>query len=307
MKLRIKMLLILEGIGFPAANCRERWSRQSVANLYKLETGSAIRFNLDHYLAALQFTAEELKNIDGEIVRFCKEEPEISQSIDLLCTIPGIGRVVTVYLAARIGDWRDLTSSRQIAALLGMIPVENSTGDRIRKGSISRMGDVITRSKLIETAWTSIRHDPELMEFYQRVKARNPAPIAGRKAIVAVARKLTARIYAVLKYQRPLRCSFHRQLVRRLDSAFHFSSDSFIRRSLIACTHSLQIRVDAFVRTICAYSSSRLWQNEHSKRDVVDFSLATKTSRGLAVNAPSTHSLHIHTVRLEAISLCALS
>jgi len=65
------------------------------------------------------------------------------------------------------------------------------------------MGDAVTRSKLIETSWTSIRKDPEMMEFYQRIKARNPAPIAGRKAIVAVGRKLTTRIYAVLKYQRP--------------------------------------------------------------------------------------------------------
>ena len=202
MKLRIKMLLILEGIRFPAANSSERWSTQSIDSLYKLEVGSAIRFNLDHYLAALQFTANELKNIDAEISWFCKQEPEICKSIDLLCSIPGIGRVVAVYLAARIGDFRDLTSSRQIAALLGMTPVEDSTGDRIRKGSISRMGDAITRSKLIESAWSCIRHDPELMEFYQRVKSRNPAPIAGRKAIVAVARKLTTRIYAVLKYQR---------------------------------------------------------------------------------------------------------
>jgi hypothetical protein len=40
------------------------------------------------------------------------------------------------------------------------------------------------------------------MQFYERIKARNPSPIAARKAIVAVARKLTTRIYAVLKYQR---------------------------------------------------------------------------------------------------------
>src|SRR5262249_8256629 len=152
--------------------------------LYKLQTGSAIRFNLDHYLAALQFTADQLKQIHLEISHFCGEEKEISRSIDLLCSIPGIGKIVAIYLASRIGDGRYLTSSRQIAALLGMIPVEDSTGDRIRKGSISRMGDAITRSKLIETAWTSIRHDPELMEFYERIKARNPAPIASRKAIV---------------------------------------------------------------------------------------------------------------------------
>jgi transposase len=203
MKLRIKMLLILEGIRFPATNSQERWSRHAVAKLYKLESGSAIRFNLDHYLEALQFSVEQLKKIHVELARFCKEDREICRSIDLLCTIPGIGKVVAVYLAARIGDTQNLKSSRQIASLLGMIPMENSTGDRIRKGSISRMGDAITRSKLIETAWTSIRHDPELMEFYERIKARNPAPVAGRKAIVAVARKLTARIYAVLKYQQP--------------------------------------------------------------------------------------------------------
>ena len=43
------------------------------------------------------------------------------------------------------------------------------------------MGDAITRSKLIETAWTSIKKDPEMMEFYEHIKARNPAPIAARK------------------------------------------------------------------------------------------------------------------------------
>ena len=49
----------------------------------------------------------------------------------------------------------------------------------------------------------SIRKDPELREFYQRVYQRHPKKVAARKAIVAVARKLTTRIYAVLKEQRP--------------------------------------------------------------------------------------------------------
>lgn len=49
----------------------------------------------------------------------------------------------------------------------------------------------------------TIRKDPELHEFYQRVYQRHPKKVAARKAIVAVARKLTTRIYAVLKEQRP--------------------------------------------------------------------------------------------------------
>ena len=49
----------------------------------------------------------------------------------------------------------------------------------------------------------TIRKDPELREFYQRVYQRHPKKVAARKAIVAVARKLTTRMYAVLKEQRP--------------------------------------------------------------------------------------------------------
>ena len=86
------------------------------------------------------------------------------------------------------------------------------------------MGDAIARSKLIETAWTSIRIDPELMEYYERIKARNPAPIAGRKAIVAVGRKLTTRIYAVLKYQRPY-------VVKELKEVFASGADPKVNRT----------------------------------------------------------------------------
>ena len=88
------------------------------------------------------------------------------------------------------------------------MPQENSTGDRISKGSITRAGSGRLRNKLIQSAWTAIRLDPELHEFYERIYQRHPRDRAARKAIVAVARKLTTRIFAVLKEQRPyeIRC-----------------------------------------------------------------------------------------------------
>lgn len=155
-KVRIKMLLLFEGIRFPSISPRERWSRIAIENLYKLQAGSEIRFKLEQHLLTVKFAEERLQRVNKQLLRFCTQNPEIWRCMGLLCSIPGIGKVVSVHLLARIGDWRDLENSRQIAALLGMIPVEDSTGDRIRKGSISRMGDPITRSKLIETAWTAI-------------------------------------------------------------------------------------------------------------------------------------------------------
>lgn len=56
---------------------------------------------------------------------------------------------------------------------------------------------------LIQGAWAAIRRDPELLAFYQRVYSHHPRDRAARKAIVAVARKLTGRMYRVLKDRRP--------------------------------------------------------------------------------------------------------
>ena len=56
---------------------------------------------------------------------------------------------------------------------------------------------------LLFATWITIGKDPELRAFYRRIYQRHPKKVAARKAIVAVARKLTTRIYAVLKEQRP--------------------------------------------------------------------------------------------------------
>jgi len=202
-KLRIKGMLLLEGIGFPAdGNHRNQWSGEIIDRLKNLSLPEVLRFKLDQYLETLQFGKTHLLESTRQTACFCKKDPELRECMELLMTIPGIGSTVGFYLLSRIGDWRLLTHPSQVGALLGLVPTENSTGDRTRRGSISRMGDSVTRNKLIETSWTAIRHDPELKEFYERIRLRHPAPVAARKAIVAVARKLSTRIYAVLKYQR---------------------------------------------------------------------------------------------------------
>ncbi len=92
---------------------------------------------------------------------------------------------------------------RQIAAFLGLVSSEHSSGDKENRGAITRAGDSRLRNKLIQSAWTTIGKDPELRAFSRRIYARHAKKVAARKAIVAVARKLTTRIYAVLKEQRP--------------------------------------------------------------------------------------------------------
>jgi transposase len=118
-------------------------------------------------------------------------------------TIPGIGWIVASQLLARIGDWRELKNIRQLAGFLGLVPTENSTGDRTDRGSITRKGDGRLRSKLIQASWSAIRQDGELREFFRSVCRTHPRNVASRVAIVAVARKLSVRISVVLMQQRP--------------------------------------------------------------------------------------------------------
>lgn len=201
-KLRIKSLLLFEGIDFPEAPPGSQWSKSVIKQLKLLPCPGVVRFKLGHLLFSLEFSRKQTLDTIREIRRFCKEDPELKRNIELLMSIPGIGWIVASHLLARIGDPRYLRNVRELAGFFGLAPRENSTGNDIKKGSITRLGDPRLRNKLIQSAWASIQIDPELREFYRRVYKKHPKDRAARKAIVAVARKLTTRIFAVLYEQR---------------------------------------------------------------------------------------------------------
>jgi transposase len=203
MKLRIKALLLFEGIEFPPAPPGSQWSFMVKAKLRKLPCSSTVRFKLDELLDSLEFNEKRVVKTTQQIRRFCKQDPELSRCMKYLMTICGIGWIVASQLLARIGDWRELNNIRQLAGFLGLVPTENSTGERIDRGSITHTGDPRLRSKLIQASWSAIRQDGELREFFRAVCRTHPRNIASRVAIVAVARKLSVRISVVLMQQRP--------------------------------------------------------------------------------------------------------
>jgi len=202
-KLRIKAMLLLEGLEFPLARAGSQWSLIVRGKLKRLSCSSAVRFKLDQLMESLEWTEKRVLQTIKEIRRFYQQDPELSQAMSYLKSIPGIGEIVASHLLARIGDPQQITNVRQLAGFIGLVPTERSTGNRVVRGAITRSGDGRLRSKLIQAAWSAIRQDPELREFYRALYQRHPRDRAARKAIVAVARKLTTRIYALLKQQRP--------------------------------------------------------------------------------------------------------
>lgn len=202
-KQRIKALFLRNGMSFAWRTCGGYWSQAVIRNLRALECKSrTLRYKLDVLLTELEFFRWQAAHAQMKVRELIESHPEMSDSVRFAMSLPGIGWIVASYAVARIGDWRLMNKSIETTSFFGLVPTEDSTGEGADRGSITKSGDPVARSMLIEAAWTAIRQDPELAEFYRRVYSSHASDKAARIAITAVARKLVARLHCVLRERR---------------------------------------------------------------------------------------------------------
>ena len=195
---RIKSLLLFEGIAFPA----DRWSGKSIEHLKDLQCRAVVKYRLRMLVESLEHAMEELRAVEVELQRYYHADAELNRCTEYLMSVDGVGWKTAVHFLSRVGDYRQLGSCKQTCGFLGLGTTEFSTGDRVVRGGITGVGDRRLRAKLIQIAWVAIHKDLELKATFDRIYRSNPSQYAKKKAIVAVARKLVARMHAVLRDQR---------------------------------------------------------------------------------------------------------
>jgi transposase len=149
-----------------------------------------------------------LDQLDASLKEFDQavaEQAEQSPAAVLLMTHPGVGPVTSLAFVLTLGRVERFARSKQVVSYLGLNPREYSSGGRQRLGSISKQGNPMMRSLLVEAGHTAARLDHELRQDYQRLKLRR----GGGVAKIAIARKLAVRMYWMLRSQ-----SSYAQLVR---------------------------------------------------------------------------------------------
>jgi len=201
-KRRIKALLLSAHLPAPSQDIRQNWSNPYIQYLKELPCSLIVRQRLDLLLNDLTYARDNTLLVIKQLKSFCSQHSLLSDYIQYLKSLDGIGFVTAVCILGKIGDPQHLTNCRQLAGFCGLVPSEHSTGNRIKQGSITHLGDGYLRSLIVEAAWIAIRKNQRLKQFFDRIKQRHHPKIASRKAIVAVARKLTQLIYCVLKEQR---------------------------------------------------------------------------------------------------------
>ena len=108
-----------------------------------------------------------------------------------LMTHPGVGPLTALAFELVIGTVELFHCGKQIASYVGLVPAEESSGDRRRLGHISKQGNVLLRFLLVEAAQVTVRSQPEWRSKFFHVAMRR-----GRKiAKVAMARKLAVHLY----------------------------------------------------------------------------------------------------------------
>jgi transposase len=127
----------------------------------------------------------------AELSQAIEQEVEKCPEAQRLRTHPGVGSLTALAFVLIVGRAERFQCGKQIASYLGLVPSEESSGDRRRLGHITKQGNSLLRFLLVEAAQVTVRSDPEWRSKFFHLALRR-----GRKiAKVAMARRLAVRLY----------------------------------------------------------------------------------------------------------------
>jgi transposase len=122
--------------------------------------------------------------------------------VPLRLTVPGIAWVLAFTIAAEIGDIDRFATAKKLVGYTGLCPKVNQSGDKDRRGPLSKHGPKYLRWALLEATMHALRH-PIYSERYQRNKQRLGRQRGAKVAQIDIARRLTEAIWHMLTTNQP--------------------------------------------------------------------------------------------------------
>lgn len=177
------------------------FSRKKVEKLLGKQSSlhGELLLSLESLLVLWETVNTEIKKIAGRQMEQAKADPRDQ----IYTSLPGFGLQTARVVSNELADMKQFSNERALFSFVGLTPTESSSGDTVRKGHISRQGSARLRCVLVEAAWNAVRYDAYWRTVYQRLAIR----VGGKRAIVAVARRLIGTARALIRkgecYQQP--------------------------------------------------------------------------------------------------------
>lgn len=210
-KLLLRRAICFDGKAWTEAH--RKWLRQ-IALENDLD-----RAIFDDYLRAIELLEERRKALEVKLEEAAQKEPW-KQPVAWLRCYRGIDTVTAISIVAEIHGFERFSSARHFMSYLGLVPSENSTGDKHRRGQITKTGNRHVRRLLIESSW-HYRHPPAVSGKLRARRKDQPGAViaaadraqqrlhkrymklllAGKphnKAVTAIARELAGFIWGTL-------------------------------------------------------------------------------------------------------------
>ena len=215
---RLTKLLLRRGVVYREGRAWTKGHRQWLRRITFAH--AAERAVLDDYLLAIEQQEARLHDLEVRLKDIAQSEP-YSGAVAALRCLRGVDTITAITLLAEIHDISRFAAARALMAYLGLAPSEHSSGEKTRRGSITKTGNTHARRVLIEASW-HYRHRPGLGPNLRRRQQGQPSwlvALADRaqhrlhhtycrmvldkkkpanKAVVAVARELVGFIWAAL-------------------------------------------------------------------------------------------------------------
>lgn len=197
MKCTIRAWFVNHGISIDSGEKAWNTGRERIDSFRKPMTecnaDELWKAELDLELTQLDALSEQLELVIQKLESIGKNDPRIQR----IRTIPGVGPRTAEILVACLDDPHRFENGRQVSAYFGLVPRQYQSGETDRNGRITKRGNPLARTILVECAWASLRYNPWAKAVYERISGKQKT--RKKKAAVALARKIAVLAWALLR------------------------------------------------------------------------------------------------------------
>jgi transposase len=191
----IRSIYERQGLGLPSRG--SAWTQQALAELDQEVSGASSQqmwlFQVGCELEQLRQVQQQIEQVEAKL----KQIAEGSEAVKRLQTAPCVGPRLSEAVVAVLDDPHRFKNGRQVGCYAGLTPRRWQSGESDRQGHVTKAGNPLLRKLLVEIAWLGVQKRTWMLEVYERI--RRGSDKRKKIAIVAVARRLLVRLWAMLR------------------------------------------------------------------------------------------------------------
>jgi transposase len=183
---QVSAFLLRQGRPYPAG--KKTWNKAHLSWLATQQFDYAEqRIVFEEMLLAMRQAQERLERLE-QAIRAAVPDWSLAELVTGLMAMRGMDVISAATFLAEVGDLSRFRTPRELMAYLGLVPSENSTGDTVRRGPITKAGNRRARRMVVECSW-SYQHPPRVGRAKQQKVAAAP------RAVGEIAWKAQCRLY----------------------------------------------------------------------------------------------------------------